>query len=249
MECKLWKPITQAFNLPPTATSSSTQFRLYYEKMLLSYEDRCARAKHPRKRASCIHFIPSFSCGVASACLLTPLLCSFCSSARSFFSGQLLRGAPRPQRGLDSSGGAAGEEDSGDGTGGLKRTASDAGFSSGAAGGALDGAPPKRAAPAGGGGAAPPLTNAAAVGAAAAAAALAARAAAAASSAPQQQQPPPRSTTPAPAPVPAPAPAPTLNPSQQAAALLTLLQPSVGPYMIIPPHFEVANVRASCADA
>jgi hypothetical protein len=42
MECKLWKPITQAFNLPPTATSSSTQFRLHYEKLLLSYEDRCA---------------------------------------------------------------------------------------------------------------------------------------------------------------------------------------------------------------
>ena len=34
--------MTQAFNLPPTATSASTQFRLYYEKLLLPYEDRCA---------------------------------------------------------------------------------------------------------------------------------------------------------------------------------------------------------------
>jgi hypothetical protein len=41
-ESKLWKPVTLAFNLPPTATSASTQFRLYYEKLLLAYEDRCA---------------------------------------------------------------------------------------------------------------------------------------------------------------------------------------------------------------
>jgi hypothetical protein len=39
-ECKLWKPITAAFNLPPTATSASTHFRLLYEKYLLAYEDR-----------------------------------------------------------------------------------------------------------------------------------------------------------------------------------------------------------------
>jgi hypothetical protein len=41
-ESKLWKPVTLAFNLPATATSASTQFRLYYEKLLLPYEDRCA---------------------------------------------------------------------------------------------------------------------------------------------------------------------------------------------------------------
>jgi len=40
-ESKLWRPVTSKFNLPATATSASTQFRLFYEKLLLGYEDRC----------------------------------------------------------------------------------------------------------------------------------------------------------------------------------------------------------------
>jgi hypothetical protein len=49
-ESKLWKPVTVAFNLPPTATSASTQFRLYYEKLLLAYEDRCVPRMHAFRR-------------------------------------------------------------------------------------------------------------------------------------------------------------------------------------------------------
>ena len=49
-ESKLWKPETVAFNLPPTATSASTQFRLYYEKLLLAYEDRCVPRMHAFRR-------------------------------------------------------------------------------------------------------------------------------------------------------------------------------------------------------
>ena len=183
-ESKLWKPVTLAFNLPATATSASTQFRLYYEKLLLAYEDRCAPPALAF-RSRCV--------AVAAD--------AFCASlrVRSYFQGQMMRGVSRRLgTGWHDAGGGAGESGGSGGSNArpLKRSASDAGVTS------------------------PRQTQKKEK-----AAANKAPAPAVTLNTPGGALPPPPWTQ-------------GLTPTQQAAALLAQLQPSPGPYIVVPPDFE-----------
>jgi len=44
---KTWRSVARSFNVPATATAASHNFRVYYEKYLLDYENACARPPRP----------------------------------------------------------------------------------------------------------------------------------------------------------------------------------------------------------